>query len=797
MSTSKDQNTEAGKKVRRFPWKKILIIGFSIIAGIFILVIALASPITKYLVEKYDMKYTGREIKIGLSYVNPFTGYIHFRNVRIYEHESDSLFFTSKGLILDIGLRKLFSGTYEFNSIIFDHPKGLIQQDKKMFNFSDLVEKFSPVDTMIKNREPLHLNFLNIEIVDGEFRYNEKVTPVDYSIMKVNLKSPGIYWNSDTLTGKISFRPINGQGRVNGDFMLNTNSMEYRFDVIVERLEMALYKQYLQELTGKVNFNAFLDASLHATGILNDQASIDARGKIAISDFRFGKTEAEDFASFDKLSVGILRLAPNKKIYMFDSVILTHPYFKYESYDYLDNFSRNFADTRQRYEALKANPERFNLIVEAARFTKILFKNFLHSDYKIRNLLIENGDARFEDYTPSEKYSVAINPFRIQADSVDNNEGWVKINLESMIKPFGSLSANLSMNPKDNSDFNLNYHFSKIPAASFNPYLITYTSFPLDRGTIELAGNWQVRNDQIQSTNHFIAIDPRVTKRIRKKDSKWMPMPLIMSFIRERGNVIDYEIPITGNLKNPKFHLHDVLMDLLKNIFVKPPTTPYRLEVKNSEQEIEKLLTISWSMRQVKLRKPQVEFLETIAEFLKKNPDVKISIHPYQYAEKEKEYILFFEAKKKYYLSMENRKAESMSEDDSSKIEKIASKDSLFVRFLDKQLKDTSLFTIQEKCSRYVGADLVSKEYKRLVETREKEIREYFKKHEVEKQLRFSPVTNTIPFNGFSYFKINYPGEIPKDLMEAYEKLNDFNSKPPRNKYQEWRKGVLVDSGTQ
>jgi len=114
----------------------------------------------------------------------------------------------------------------------------------------------------------------------------------------------------------------------------------------------------------------------------------------------------------------------------------------------------------------------------------------------------------------------------------------------------------------------------------FNPYLISYTSFPLDRGTLELNGTWNVRNDQIESANHLLIIDPRVTKRLRKKDAKWIPMPLIMALIRERGNVIDYEIPITGSLKNPKFHLHDVLVDLIENIFVKPATTPYRMEVK-------------------------------------------------------------------------------------------------------------------------------------------------------------------------------------------------------------------------
>ena len=84
---------------------------------------------------------------------------------------------------------------------------------------------------------------------------------------------------------------------------------------------------------------------------------------------------------------------------------------------------------------------------------------------------------------------------------------------------------------------------------------------------------------------------------MKNKDTKWIPIPLILSFIREPGNVIDYEIPITGNLKNPKFHLHDVFMDLLENIFVKPPTTPYKIMVKSIETEIEKSLTVKWDMR--------------------------------------------------------------------------------------------------------------------------------------------------------------------------------------------------------
>jgi hypothetical protein len=44
----------------------------------------------------------------------------------------------------------------------------------------------------------------------------------------------------------------------------------------------------------------------------------------------------------------------------------------------------------------------------------------------------------------------------------------------------------ISINPKDTSDFDLHVNVRKLPATLFNPYLISQSSFPLDRGTIEL-----------------------------------------------------------------------------------------------------------------------------------------------------------------------------------------------------------------------------------------------------------------------------------------------------------------------
>src|SRR6185437_15047157 len=239
---------------------------------------------------------------------------------------------------------------------------------------------------------------------------------------------------------------------------------------------------------------------------------------------------------------------------------------------------------------------------------------------------------------------------------------------------------------------------------------------------------WHVINGVIKSNNHLVLIDPRVSKRLRNKDTKWIPVPLIMAFIRERGNVIDYEIPITGDLKNPKFHFGDVIIDLVENIFVKPPTTPYRIKVKNIETEIEKSLNLKWQMRQDILESKQKKFVKKMANFIKQNPDGFIRVYKEQYATKEKEYILFFEAKKKYFLTTYSSSINSFSSADSEMVDKMSVKDSLFINQLNKRRE----------------ANFIS----------------FFKIKNVEKRVKFTTDENVTPYNGFSFYKITYKNEF-------------------------------------
>ena len=767
--------------------KSTLIIGLTAFVLI-VLLLAFISPIAVYLVQKYDEKYTGRQIKIDGAYVNPFTGYLHLKNVKIYEYKSDSVFLTVKSLKANFEMWKLFSKTYELSELVLDHPRGAVLQHKKEFNFNDLIEKFSPPKKTDTPREPLHLNILNIEVKDGEFHYIENVTPVNYFIKQVNLKSTGIRWDSDTIPVAFSFLAGPGSGDMKGNFTINQKNNDYLLQVKANNYDLNIVGQYIKDLADFGNFRAFLNADFKSEGNLVYREDVTNSGYLEINDFHFGKNVAEDYASFNKLAISIHEMSPLKHIYFYDSVSLSQPYFKYERYDYLDNIQTMFGKGGSKVTKVNANPEKFNLVIEIAKYIKVLSKNFLRSNYRVDRVAIYSALVKYNDYSLTEKFAVELDPFTLIADSLDKTHKRVDFAIKSGIRPYGAMAVDISVNPKDSSDFDLNYHFQKLPATVFNPYILRYSSFQLDRGTIELKGSWHVRNGAIKSDNHLLIIDPRLGERVRNEHYSRLPLHFLMFVIRERGNVIDYSIPISGNLKDPKFHFKDVILDALANVFVKPATTSYRSEVRNAETEIETSMAFKWEMKSTAITDDQERFLEKMASFLKDNPQTQITILPQLYSLKEKEYVLFYEAKKRYFIESRRVLEDYFLEDDSLGVEAFSVKDTMFQKYLNKKTNDPMLFTIQDKCLKLVGTEVLNKHISAISGRRAALFMNYFSKKDVAKQVRIQPVKSVIPYNGFSIYKITYKNEFPEYVLKAYRRMNELNQESPRKQLRKLRK---------
>jgi len=388
-------NANTFKRSLLYKVRKPLIILVSTLIIIVVVVILFISPITKYLIEKYDEKYTGRQITMDWAYVNPFTGYFHFNNLKVYEYKSDSIFISLSGLSGNLAVRKLFSKTLEINNFTLDQPRIIVVQTKHDFNFSDLVTTFSsknPADTIKPagtTKKPFHFNFLNVKINKGHFFYTDQVIPVYYSIKDVDIESKdGWRWDNDVIAAKVAFLTEKGTGGMKADYSINVKSLDFTLDVIVNNFDVKVLEQYMKAFANYGTFNANLDANLKTNGNYKDAENINIKGDFAINDFHLGKDTTEDYLSFDKMALTLDDVNPQKRKYYIDSVQLIHPYFKYERYNNLDNLQTMFGEKGVNISNANADIVKFNLIVQIGRYIKILAQNFFKSYYKINRLKI-------------------------------------------------------------------------------------------------------------------------------------------------------------------------------------------------------------------------------------------------------------------------------------------------------------------------------------------------------------------------------------------------------------------------
>ena len=129
----------------------------------------------------------------------------------------------------------------------------------------------------------------------------------------------------------------------------------------------------------------------------------------------------------------------------------------------------------------------------------------------------------------------------------------------------------------------------------------------------------------------------------------------------------------------------------------------------------------------------------------------------------------------------------SFDESDSIDVNLLSIKNPDFIKYVNSLVKDTMLFNMYDRCKKMVGSSFINERFEQLNESRERAFMACFDK-KVIGQIKIMKAENTIPYNGFSFYKIDYNGTIPERLENAYDDLKVLNDEAPRNKYVRGRK---------
>ena len=122
--------------------------GALVIVLLFALILAVASPIAKYVVNNYGEQIVGRQLHAERVVINPYWGGVTIRGFECKEQNGETNFVSFDRLYVQIAYPRLIAKNVKIRTIRLDGFNGQVLKTKDRLNFSDIIERYSKNDSI-------------------------------------------------------------------------------------------------------------------------------------------------------------------------------------------------------------------------------------------------------------------------------------------------------------------------------------------------------------------------------------------------------------------------------------------------------------------------------------------------------------------------------------------------------------------------------------------------------------------------------------------------------------------------
>jgi hypothetical protein len=268
---------------------------------------------------------------------------------------------------------------------------------------------------------------------------------------------------------------------------------------------------------------------------------------------------------------------------------------------------------------------------------------------------------------------------------------------------------------------------------------------PFTNGTIFYTSTSSVKNRYLKSSHKLEVRDIEVGKKEKNATAYNLPIRFVVALLRDKNGDVNLELPIEGNLDDPKYKIGKVIWQVLKNLISKAAAAPGKLLAKKSGVDEKLVEGIDWQPLQTELDENQKKSLDAMVGSLGATPEMKLELVKVYNFHKELDELALRESKKKFlFFHRRIASEEDESEESGKALEELHPQDSLFMAYVEEHSQtQNSLLSIFDKTKRLVGSERLQTKMNRIFEQRLEAVQNYLFKEKQTDPNRFRIVQPT------------------------------------------------------
>ena len=259
-------------------------------------------------------------------------------------------------------------------------------------------------------------------------------------------------------------------------------------------------------------------------------------------------------------------------------------------------------------------------------------------------LKIEEGSVDFRDNRYGEPFDYHLDQISLKVDSIASNIKWLTAYSTMRLNKRGKLKAELGINPSNPYELKVNYVITNFLLSDLNIYSRYYVGFPILLGNMYYQGKTTITAKQLNSENKLIIRNAKLGKK--KGGLMNIPLKLALYILKDVHGDITLDIPVTGDLNDPKTRFGHLVWVTLRNFMVKIVTSPFRALSGLMGVDPDEIKGIQFNYADTTLTERDLRRIKLFTDLEKKKPDMKIELAYNNDPELEKREIAVGEAGK-------------------------------------------------------------------------------------------------------------------------------------------------------
>jgi hypothetical protein len=203
------------------------------------------------------------------------------------------------------------------------------------------------------------------------------------------------------------------------------------------------------------------------------------------------------------------------------------------------------------------------------------------------------------------------------------------VTLDGSVQPNGGVAVRGQINPLSGDLYtDIGVAFRDFDLPVLTPYSGQYIGREIGKGKLFLDLKYRVENRQLVGENKIVLDQLELGDDVESPDATSLPVGLGIALLKDREGKIDLDVPVEGNLDDPKFSIWDAVKDIIVNIFTKAITAPFALLGKlvgfgGGEDE---LSYVSYPPGMSTLSAPEHDKILKLGEALNERPQLRLDV---------------------------------------------------------------------------------------------------------------------------------------------------------------------------